>query len=116
LTRKKSLTSAYIYSLKEYQNSSITSSKSLAKIAPCFFGEGGDINHIDAIFVRLDPTHGFMLEKWSLQDKRSDSSFGKNAQDDDHVWVKYLRQDYDSLSRKEVLEAKFQTKMVMWTI
>ncbi|KEH29532.1 hypothetical protein MTR_4g044357 [Medicago truncatula] len=40
-----------------------TFEKSLAKIAPCSFVEDGDNDQIDASSVRLDPTHGFMLEK-----------------------------------------------------
>jgi len=62
-----------------------TFEKNLAKIVPCSFKEGGDSDHIDAVSASLDLTLGFMLEKESLQDKRSDSSFGKNDLDDGHV-------------------------------
>jgi hypothetical protein len=40
-----------------------TFEKSLAKIAPCSFVKDDDNHQIDMSFVRLDPTHGFMLEK-----------------------------------------------------
>jgi len=40
-----------------------TFEKSLEKIAPCSFAEDGDDDQIGKSFIRLDPTHGFMLEK-----------------------------------------------------
>jgi len=40
---------------------------------------------MDAASVRLDPTHGFMMEKGILYGERSDSLFGKNGLDNDHV-------------------------------
>jgi len=58
----------------------------LAKIAACSFAEdGGSSSQWNAVSIRLDPTHGFMPGKESLEDKRSDSPFGKNDLDDDHV-------------------------------
>jgi len=57
----------------------------LAKIAPCSFAEDDGNHQIDAVSVRLDPTHGFTLEKERLYNKRSDSPFGKNDLNDDHV-------------------------------
>lgn len=62
-----------------------TFEKSLAKIAPCSFAEDGDSGQIDAVSVRLDPTHGFMLEKEILYGKRSDFPPGKNGLGNDHV-------------------------------
>jgi hypothetical protein len=37
-----------------------TIEKSLAKIAPCSFSKNGCNDQIDASYVRLDPTHGFI--------------------------------------------------------
>ena len=59
--------------------------KNLAKIGPCSFAEVGGNDQIDASFVRLDPTHGFMLEKEGPYGERSNSPSGKNGLDDDHV-------------------------------
>jgi len=62
-----------------------TFEKMLAKIASCSFAEVGGNDQIDASFVRLDPTHGFMLEKEGPYGERSNSPSGKNGLDDDHV-------------------------------
>jgi len=52
------------YFLVEVDNITMkTFEKNLAKIVPCSFAENGSNHQVDAISVRLDPTHGFMLEK-----------------------------------------------------
>jgi len=51
----------------------------------CSFAGDGGSDQIDAVSVRLDPTHGSMLDKESLHVERSDSPFGMNNLDDDHV-------------------------------
>ncbi len=49
-----------------------TFEKGLAKIVPCSLVEDDGNRQIDAISLRLDPTHGFMLEKEGIYNKRSD--------------------------------------------
>jgi len=49
------------------------------------FAEDGGNDQIDASYVRLDPTHGFMLKKEGPYGQRSNSPSGKNGIDDDQV-------------------------------
>ena len=62
-----------------------TFEKNLARIAPCSFAEDCGSDQIDAGVVRLDPIHGFMMEKEDPNGKRSNSPSGKNDLDDNHV-------------------------------
>jgi len=66
-----------------------TFEKSLANILPCSFAKDGGNGQIDASSVRLDPTHGFMLEKEVLKTGKMVKDLippsGKNGLDDDHV-------------------------------
>jgi hypothetical protein len=74
------------YFLDEVNNNTRkTFEKSLAKIAPCSFAEVGGNDQIDVVYVRLDPTHGFLLEKDSLYGERYDSPSRRNGLDNDHV-------------------------------
>jgi len=59
--------------------------KSLPRIEPCSFAKDDGNHQMDAASVRLDPTHDFMMEKGILYGERSDSLFGKNGLDNDHV-------------------------------
>jgi len=75
-----------IYLLAEVNNiTRKTFENSLAKIAPCSFAEDDGNHQIDSVSVRLDPSHGFMLEKEGLYDKRFDSSSGRIGLDNNHI-------------------------------